>query len=386
MIKFFVNKLKYILWNHGLISAFVFFNAIPLVTIWTYNSKLLSQDISCIPACIYVALSILFVLFGYVTKRGSNNSNSRIEIYINYKYKYFCIFLALFGLAIAYISLTQFISSSELQTAILNGGDISEVREEAGGGGLSGVLKMFSAMPLFVFLSSSSLYLFTTFSRKTNNILKTVLFTSLVCVILKVFLFFDRLSILAIGLVLIYNCFFNKNISKVIKLAAIYCVIAFVTYITMMRISNTTLLDFLGLYFNLGIVNLQILIDSQQHFNYDFTQTFIHPISFVFKVLGIHIKSYVAEHYSWNPAQSFWGFYYVDFHWIGILFMPILGRFIKIAESLKRSSVIFILLYFVFMYCFFSFTVVPIIRSIEFWLMITVSIGINKLISRRNIA
>lgn len=377
----FIYIIKDLLWNHGLISAFVFFNIIPLITIWTYNSELLPQNIPCTAAWFYVAISVLFVLFGYITKRKSIGCDRVIEISVNYRYKFVCIFLSLFGLIIAFTTLSQFISSSDLQSAIISGSDISEVREEAGSGGLSGALKMFSSMPLYIFLSSSSLYLFSEFTPKSNRIIKTVIFFSLICVFLKVFLFFDRLSILAIGLVLVYNCFFNNRLNKIIKISAIYGVIAFVTYITMMRISNTTLIDFLGLYFNLGIVNLQILIDTQQHFNYDFSQTFIHPISFVFKFLGYHLNSYAAENYSWNHAQSFWGFYYIDFHWLGLLFMPILGRFIRIAESLKRSSIFFMLIYFVLMYCFFSFTVVPIIRSVEFWLMIITSIILKRLIS-----
>lgn len=380
-----INKLKYLLWNHGLISAFIFFNIIPLITILTYDSKLLSQNISCLPACLYVAISLFLVLFGYITKPNPNKNNYHIAISVNFKYKYTCLFLALFGLVIAYLSLSQFISSSELQNALLNGNDISEVRGEAGEGGLSGVLKMFASMPLFIFLSSSSLYLFSSFSQKSNRIIKLVIIISLACVLLKVLLFFDRLSILAIGLVLVYNIFFNKNISKFIKLSALYFIIAFVAYITMMRMANTSLLDFLGLYFNLGIVNLQILIDTQQHFNYDFSQTLIHPIFYIFKAFGVHVNTFIAEQYSWNPAQSFWGFYFVDFHWIGLLFMPILGRFIKIAESYKQCSIVYMLLYFVFMYCFFSFTVVPIIRSIEFWLMIVVSLVLNRMISRQTI-
>lgn len=80
----------------------------------------------------------------------------------------------------------------------------------------------------------------------------------------------------------------------------------------------------------------------------------------------------------WNPAQSFWGWLFIDFNWYGLLLMPFLGRIIKSIERRKLSNLFCMGFYFIAMYGLFSFCTVPLIRSVEFWLMIIVVYYITK--------
>ena len=148
--------------------------------------------------------------------------------------------------------------------------------------------------------------------------------------------------------------------------------------VTALRMDNMSITEFLGSYFNLGVINLQIVMDKQQEFNYVLTQTFLAPLSFICRFFGIQFHSKLACDFIWNPAQSFWGFYFVDLHYIGLLFLPILGRIIKYLEIYKMNKPFCCCFYFIAMYGLFSFCVVPIIRSIEFWLMILTCLFVAK--------
>ena len=126
---------------------------------------------------------------------------------------YFVFFsaLSLFGVYVAYTNIMMVTSADELTAMIMAGDDISEIRSEAGSGGLSGIFKMFGAAPLFSFLSTSALLMFFEYEKKTKKILIATLIVSIVCTLGKVMLVFDRLSVLAIILVFVHNFFFNKS-------------------------------------------------------------------------------------------------------------------------------------------------------------------------------
>jgi oligosaccharide repeat unit polymerase len=266
----------------------------------------------------------------------------------------------------------MFISMNDLQKQMGDGQSIAELREMTGAGGLSGVFKMTATLPLFTFLSTSALLMFCKIDRKSKKILHRTLIVSVICLAVKVALVFDRLSILAVLIVVVYNYFFNKSISKVVKVGAVALLLCAVSYLTLLRMSDGSIKDFLVLYFNLSVVNLQIDIDTQTNFNYNFSETFLQPLSYIFKYFGLRFHSYGPKNYCWNPAQSFWGDFFIDFNWVGLFFMPFLGYCIRKIEYARYSNVYFQIIYFLLAYTFFSFSTVPIIRSIEFWLMLIV--------------
>lgn len=373
-----MNKLKYLLWNHGLIFAIIFFNILPVITASAYKSDLIPYNKPITGALLFQCLSLFFIVWGYKSyKKDFVVLKGNLNINVSKQYFLFMAALSLFGAFISYASLAAVTNVADLQSMVLSGDDVSDIRTEAGGGGLSGVFKMFACMPLFVFLATSSLLLFDKYDIKSKKYLLRTLILSFFCVLFKVFFYFDRLSILAILLVLTYNFFFNNSIPKMLKIAAISGLIFIVSILTLLRMHDIGLLGFLAAYFNLGVINLQVLIEKQVNFNYDFSQTFLGPLYFICKKCSISYHSYGPVDYVWNPAQSFWGFWYIDFKYIGFPVLYLLGRYIKKIEIYSKFKVSYQMLYFVFMYCAFSFTTIPIIRSMEFWLMIIVAIVVS---------
>jgi len=303
---------------------------------------------------------------------------------VKIKNKYFpwMAFLSLIGGFVAYKTLSSVSSMDALQSMMMGGEDVTSLREEMGAGGISGIFKMFACMPLCVFLMTSGFFFFSSHSPSTRKTLSRVMIVSILALFFKISIYFDRLSLLAVLLVIIWHFLFNKGLGKIIKLTMISVVFLAVAAITLLRMEDTSLFSFLGLYFNLGVENLQILIDKQQNFNYDFSQTFLMPLAFIFKFFGINHSSYDPVDYEWNIAQSFWGDLYLDFNYWGIFIMPFLGIAIRRIERNKCKNGFCMGFYFIAMYTLFSFCTVPVIRSIEFWLMIiTVYVVKCKLVS-----
>lgn len=369
-----VSKIKYLLWNHGLISMLLLFNILPFITVYITTPVLLDYRGEVTKAVVYQSLALFAVLGGY---QLNNMRAAKLQypraVSVKKSYFYFLAFVSLIGAYVSYANIMMFTNTAELQSMIVSGENVSDLRSEAGSGGLSGVFKMFAAAPLFSFLATSSLLMFFKYDNKTKNILLLTLVFTLFCTFIKVMFVFDRLSILAIVIVFVYNFFFNHSFPRVLKIAGIVLLILLVSFMTLLRMSDINLGEFLGMYFNMGIYNLEISIEKQEHFNYFFTETFLHPFSFVFKYFNIPFHSYTAEHWVWNPAQSFWGFYFVDMNWLGVLFLPFLGWFIKKFEISKNCRKFWALMYFVFAYATFSMVTVPMFRGPEFLLMIVLA-------------
>ena len=368
-----VNRIKYILWNHGLIFLLLFFNIIPLYTALAIKPILIDYNGNITPAILYQSMALLGIFAGYVLNPIKPSQKRRIQVRVDKSFFYFLISLSFFGVFIAYKNISMFTSIGDLQSMLVEGDDISGLRAETGDGGIGGIFKMFGTVPLFTFLASSSLLLFFDYSKRTKKILVATLVVSLLFTLIKVMLVFDRLSVLAILIVFVYTFFFNSSFPKIFKIGVISLLLMLVSFLTLIRMSDIGLGEFLGTYFNLGVYNLELSIEHQQHFNYDFSQTFLAPLYFVFKFFGIPYHSYVAEQWVWNPAQSFWGFFFIDFNWFGLLLMPLIGVGIKKIETAKFSNKFWAMMYFVFAYTMFSLVTIPAFRGPEFMLMLFVA-------------
>lgn len=286
--------------------------------------------------------------------------------------------LSVLGAAIALKTLTAVADIGMLQNMYGGSENVSDIRTEMGNGGLGGIFKMFACMPLCVFLINSSLFFFTQYNSKSLRIINYVNIISLITALFKVAIYFDRLTLLAMLLVFLYHFFYNNYLSKIVKIIIVFVLILFASVVTALRMDDISLTEFLGSYFNLGVINLQVVMDKQQEFNYVLTQTFLAPLSYICRFFNVPFHSEMACDYVWNPAQSFWGFYFVDLHYLGLIFLPVLGRIIKYLEINKMNNLFCCSFYFIAMYGLFSFCVVPIIRSMEFWLMILTCLFVTK--------
>lgn len=370
------NQIKKIYWNTGLLFILLVFSLIPIITSLNIEVLLFKYYGSLVGAITYILTGCLMIVIGYNSLKR-NLYRHYLTISLGKKYLYIMGGLSIFGAVVALKTLT---AVSDVNIMQMYGGmeNVSEIREEMGSNGLGGIIKMFACMPLCVFLINSSIYFFARYDSKTRSIINIVTIISMATTFFKVAIYLDRLSLLAMMLVFSYHYFYNTFLSKTIKITIVVGILLFVSIITALRMDDISLSDFLGSYFNLGVINLQIVIDKQHDFNYLLTQTFFAPFTFIFRFLKIPFHSVMACDYIWNPAQNFWGYYFVDMHYIGLVLLPILGRIIKYLEINKMNNPFCCCFYFIAMYGLFSFCTVPIIRSIEFWLMITMCLFVKK--------
>ena len=56
-----MKRLKYLLWNHGIITLLLVFNTIPLITVYSTNPIILDYHGSVVDAVIYQALALLAI-------------------------------------------------------------------------------------------------------------------------------------------------------------------------------------------------------------------------------------------------------------------------------------------------------------------------------------
>lgn len=371
------NKIKKIYWNTGLLLILLVFSLIPIITSITIEVSLFKYYNSLIGAITYILTGCLMICIGY-TSLKRKHCKSCLKVSLDKKYLWFMGVLAITGAIVALKTLTAVGDVSMLQNIYGGSEDVNNIRAEMGNGGLGGIFKMFACMPLCVFLINSSIFFFTEYDSKSLRIINYVTIISIITALFKVAIYFDRLTLLAMLLVFLYHFLYNKSLKKIIKIIIIVLLFLFASVVTALRMDDISLTEFLGSYFNLGVINLQIVMDKQQEFNYVLTETFLSPLNFICRFFNIPFHSEMACDYVWNPAQNFWGFYFVDLHYIGLLFLPILGRIIKYLEINKMNNSFCCCFYFIAMYCLFSFCTVPIIRSIEFWLMSLTCLFIAK--------
>lgn len=371
-----IEQIKELYWNHGLITIFTIFNLIPTITALNIEVSYYSYRGSLFYAIIYYLIGVSLTIIGYIPKAPHKRELNLIRV----KRVFFIASLLLvsIGLLVAYKTLTEITDISTLQNMLMEGEEVDKLKAEISYGGLAGIFKMFACMPLCIFLISSSIYFFSQYDKHSTRAIKLIMIISFIALIIKTFIYFDRITLLAALLVFIHHFFYNKNLTKTVKIVIISAIIIMAVFVTALRMADVGFVEFLGLYFNLGVVNLEVLIEKQDAFNYDFSQTFLNPMGYIFKFLSLPYTSIGPKDFIWNDAQSYWGFLYIDFNWIGLFFMPLFGRAIRIVESYKQKTAFCMCFYFIFMYCLFSFFTIPIIRSIEFWLMILTTLFLSK--------
>lgn len=371
-----VGFIKKTYWNHGLIIIFTIVNLIPAITAISVDVSYYSYRGSLFYAIIYYLLGVSLTIFGYMPKVPFKKKIDIIRV--RKKLKLASMILVCIGLFVAYKTLTMITDMGTLQSMLMEGEEVNQIKSEISYGGLAGIFKMFACMPLCVFLISSSIYFFSDYDEKSAAILKVIMTVSFIALVFKTFIYFDRITLLAALLVFIHHFLYNQKLTKAVKILIISAILLMAVFVTALRMADVGFGEFLGLYFNLGVVNLEVLIEKQDSFNYDFSQTFLNPMGYICKFFGQPYSSIGPKDFIWNDAQSFWGFLYIDFNWIGLLLMPFWGRIIRVVESYKLRNSFCMCFYFIFMYCLFSFFTIPIIRSIEFWLMILVTFILSK--------
>src|SRR5690606_34228239 len=128
---------------------------------------------------------------------------------------------------------------------------------------------------------------------------------------------------------------------------------------TALRMDDSSLLEFLIIYFKLSIVNYDFIIANQNDFAFGF-QTFLSPLTFVFKFFGFEYIPTEPNKWVWNPAQYFFSYLYMDFGYFSLMLYPLIGFLLKYIEFKKSiGNKFFLGIYFIMIFCLISFISVP---------------------------
>jgi hypothetical protein len=125
------------------------------------------------------------------------------------------------------------------------------------------------------------------------------------------------------------------------------------------------------------------MLNSLSGFTFGFS-TFLQPLLFITRTFDLSLFDINSTYdWSWNPAQYIVSYAYQDFGYFLFLFFFILGYFINIIDkyALLKRKIFFVLIYFIILYALITFISVPIIRSVEFWLMIFISFFFSNFIA-----
>ena len=251
-------------------------------------------------------------------------------------------------------------------------------------GGLSGILKMFGAVPLSAYLFSLSLPHFLDLSSADRKRMAQLNVVALVLTGVKVLYSLDRLTIMAI---VIANIFMTVRTRKNLKIKALL-VLAFlllVEFVSQRRIQGQGAAGFIVLYYNLGLVNFQLLLDTLQGNTYGFSSV-LAPLTFVLKFFGwpssgppsVFEFRYVAAHYLTGYVyQDFGAFFWVFFVLLGFLYKTI-DR-----QALTRKNIYYVTIYFMVLSVTITYAAVPGFKAVDFWLGLIVPLVLVRLFARK---
>jgi oligosaccharide repeat unit polymerase len=368
------DLMKNFILNNGLFLAFVVPQLVMLLFAQFDVDEIPNIEISEALFFHFSAVS-LFVLGYFISSiiLYGNKKKSTTFIRLSSKLKNLSFLLIIIGLITSISTMMMFVGVGEYFVMLLSGNfEILELRAAAAHGGISGVFKMFNYAPLAVYMLTSSLLFFCNTHPYDNKTLKKIQRVALVGSILKVFFSLDRLTILAI-LVVLFFYILKSSISKFkIVLYSVFGVL-FLSFITSIR-QGESIIYFLSLYSKLGITNLQMILDSNASPTYNGANTFLLPLNTVFSFLNIPaLKEYAITSYQWNSAQYFNAYLFQDFGYLSLFFYPFFALICKIIEIKKNNgSLFFIGSYLFLFFVLITFITVPFIRAVECWFVLLV--------------
>lgn len=372
--------MKTIIKNNSLYFFFIFSQFL-VVILGVQDDKIIGQNVNFTNAIIYHFVGLLFFSLGYlpISKRRFINYNTikKKNIILSKNYFIFSYLFIIIGVITSVATISTIISPIEYLTMLFSGGSqLLDIRLESGAEGLGGIFKMMNYFPVGVFLVSSAFMNFYEIGNKDKKKLNQLIIFAILGCIVKVFFSLDRLTLLAILLVIFYQNFLNKKVKLkyIIYVGAFFILLSF---ITASRMKDSGVLDFLVTYFKLSIANYELVIERQSEFSYGFN-TFLLPFWYIMKFFSFDYKVPEPEFWIWNPAQYFASYLYIDFGIYSLLIFLILGFIVRrIQVKTLMGNLRYTSIYFITLFVLVTFISVPIVRGIEFWLIIILAVFLS---------
>ena len=353
------------------------FMQIVVVILGVQDDEIIGNEVKLNYAIYYHFIGLLFFTLGYIPlspKAFLNYTKIHIKtIYFSNKF-FVCGYLfSIVGTVTSIATIGSIISPQEYLRLLFSGGSgLMDIRHESGSEGLSGIFKMMNYFPLGVFLISSAFNIFYKINNDDKQKLNRLIIFATISCIIKVFFSLDRLTILAIVLVFFYQNFLVKKI-KLKYILFLILIFVFLSFITASRMNGSGIIAFLINYFKLSIVNFEMVIENQNTFSYGFN-TFLSPLWFIMKFFGINYDIPEPEVWVWNPAQYFASYLYMDFGIFSFFIFLIIGYIVrKIQVKTLLGNLRYTSIYFIILFALVTFISVPILRAVEFWVMLVLS-------------
>lgn len=360
-----------------------------LVLSFPFSTPLIDNNIQLDSAYIVHISSSLFFTFGYLLKLLVTREAKRFEateICASKKFFFISYVLLAWGLFVTIWQVSVTTSPLEYITGLFSGRFNPSIREaflrSSSSGGLSGVLKMFHTVPLGIYLQSTGIIAFFRINNDDKRRFTRLNRVSLIALLVKVLFSLDRLTIMGIVIAHVYIIVKKKKVLNAKYIATIALVVAVGGFLSRNRLEGYGLFDFLILYTKSGIVNLQLMISTLTGNTYGFS-TILGPVNFVLSALKLSTVTFFSSFaWEWNPAQYIVSYAYQDFGNFYFLFFFVLGYLAKKVDVFvhQKNNKFYISIYFILLYAIISFISVPVIRSVEFWLMIIVALFMSKLL------
>jgi hypothetical protein len=375
--------MKRIIQNNGILTVYLFSQLFVFIFSLQKDS-LLGNYYKINEALFFHFLIIILVLIGYSFNKiiVFNTAKTYIKeidlFYFKSNYLKISFILVIIGVLTTVLTIGNIVSPKEyLSMLITQNNDVVDIRQQSGDGGLSGLFKMMNIFPLAIYLITSANLKFGNYEQSQNKILKTLNKFSLFGLVIKILFSLDRISIMAIFLIEFFsNTVYNKI--KIKYLIVLGFILFLGVFVTASRMPDNNFIEFIIIYCKLSIVNFQKVITNDNTYSLGF-QTFLSPLSLVFKFFGFNIDIPSPNDWEWNPAQYFNSYLFMDFRYFSLIFYPIFGYFIKYIELKKKAkNKFFISSYFIFMFTVSTFISVPFIRGVEFWLCIIICYFLSK--------
>lgn len=374
-------KMKILSIEFFLIAAFLFF-----YIGFFYDGDLIKEiDLSF--ALIIHSFGIISVIIGslFYYLLQSNFMKNRIiyEISFSTRFYFLSYFFALLGLLVTLAQINQSQSPFDYIATLFSGNIPPSIRDSfllsSSDGGLSGIIKMWGNSTLGVVLMLMGFLFFYKINRFEKVKFNRLLIFSIIILLLKVFFSMDRMSLFAF--LLAYLFFMYKfKIYKNIRTIALFFIIFFIMdYLSKSRLEGYGIVDFLYLYFYLGLANLQLVFLTYTEYSYGFN-SFLSPLVFVARFFGIDdFGRFFDYDWIWNPAQYGIGYLFLDFGYFYFLALFFIGFLSSIVTKKSyEGRIYYTSVFFVILYGFSSFVVVPAIRGLEFYIALLVPLFIVK--------
>jgi len=352
-------------------------------------------------AYLYLAVSTLAFILGYmlpaiflkrkVNKKSCKKMMSRANMPTRYIIS--CLFIGIIGVIIYLVQIkitvgfntyiNFFLSSdSSVETNAMRFATVGISHDE---GGLPGIIKMFEINTVIApFCLMALIVRGYKFGTKFNIVIATLIgFLFLVGVVLRI----DRLSLLALIPISVKAA--KETKSRKVKFAGVGVAVAMLIFIALQSIlrgSQYSLIEWVGLYSHLGMMNLALMMKSVTHHTFGLMGVFS-VISWIFHGVNLDIMPNTSFDFVWSPAQNGFSIMYADFSWIGVMvyfFIGMLSRGVDLKVK-RQISGPWIEIQCLMSYALLSIWTVPAYGGIEYWVLLILSIMmVNSVVTRKS--